>query len=484
MSAHSPTWPMSGTRDGAHRWRWIALAFLGALAIYATGAAPTVLEGDSGELQAVALAGGVAHSSGYPLFCLVSRVFALLPGDPAFRINLMSAFFGAAGVATLVLAAMELGVSGAAALGGAIVFGAGFSWWSASLRAEVYTLSLFVMLLAWRHVNLALRTRAPKDRIAAAVLLGVACTGHLSHLGAVAFLGLVLAWAAWREGRTWPEWPALVGAFVLGLTPYLYLVWADRVNLGFDYLDYVDHIFYPGTGVPDARLDGAFERLRWLVFGRNLLPGTPMEFHPGDLLRAIRKHCEPVVLFELGLPVTALVLPGFVRLWRLDSGAAIRVFAIVAASLLLAAQVSFGGLFALFLLFPLALLSLLAALGIEWAAGSCSRVGPRAPWPCRSSRRCSWCRRTSCAAARTRTRSAASASWCTTRAPIVRCGSCTGGSSSRSRCATSGSRSRVPCRTARCSSRTGPTWVSCSTTCTACASGATSRSCSSAVRST
>ena len=127
----------------------IAIAFLGALAIYATGAAPTVLEGDSGELQAVALAGGVAHSSGYPLFCLVSRAFAL-PGDPAFRINLMSAFFGAAGVATLVLAAMELGVSGAAALAGAIVFGAGFSWWSASLRAEVYTLSLFVMLLAWR----------------------------------------------------------------------------------------------------------------------------------------------------------------------------------------------------------------------------------------------------------------------------------------------------------------------------------------------
>ncbi len=353
----------------AGAWRWIALAFAGALAIYATGAAPTVLEGDSGELQAVALAGGVAHSSGYPLFCLVSRLFALLPGDPAFRINLMSAFFGAAGVATLVACGIELGLGGAAALAAGIVFGAGFSWWSASLRAEVYTLSLFVMLLAWRHVNLALRTRAPRDRIAAAVLLGVACTGHLSHLGAVACLGLALAWAAWREGRTWPEWPALVGAFVLGLTPYLYLVWADHVNLGFDYLDYVDHIFYPGTGVPDAHLDGAFERLRWLVFGRNLLPGSPMEFHPGDLLRAIRKHSLPVGLFELGLPVTALVVPGLVRMFRSDAGQAARLVALVAATLVLAAQVSFGGLFALFLLFPLALASLAAALGLEWALG-------------------------------------------------------------------------------------------------------------------
>ncbi|MBI5169033.1 MAG: DUF2723 domain-containing protein [Candidatus Eisenbacteria bacterium] len=360
----------------AGAWRWIALAFAGALAIYATGAAPTVLEGDSGELQAVALAGGVAHSSGYPLFCLVSRLFALLPGDPAFRINLMSACFGAAGVATLVACGIELGLGGAAALAAGILFGAGFSWWSASLRAEVYTLSLFVMLLAWRHVNFALHTRAPRDRIVAAVLLGVACTGHLSHLGAVACLGLALAWAAWREGRTWPEWPALVGAFVLGLTPYLYLVWADHVNLGFDYLDYVDHIFYPGTGVPDARLDGAFERLRWLVFGRNLLPGSPMEFHPGDLLRAIRKHSVPVGLFELGLPATALVVPGFVRMFRLDAGQALRMLVLTVATLLLAAQVSFGGLFALFLLFPLALVSLLAALGLEWALG----FVPRGAW--------------------------------------------------------------------------------------------------------
>ncbi len=349
----------------AGAWRWVALAFAGALAIYASGAAPTVLEGDSGELQAVALAGGVAHSSGYPLFCLVSRLFALLPGDPAFRINLMSACFGAAGVATLVLAALEIGVSGPAAFAAGVIFGAGFSWWSASLRAEVYTLSLFVMLLAWRQVNLALRSRAPRDRLLAAVLLGVACTGHLSHLGAVAFLGIALAWVALRERRAWPEWPQLALAFALGLTPYLYLAYADHLNLGFDYLDYVDHIFFPGTGVPDASFDDWWERLRWLVFGRNLLPGSAMEFHPGDLVRASWKHSIPVGLFELGLPVVALVVPGFVRLARRDAGEFGRWLAIVACSLALAAQVSFGGLFALFLLFPLALLSLAGAIGLE-----------------------------------------------------------------------------------------------------------------------
>lgn len=362
----------------AGAWRWVALAFAGALAIYATGAAPTVLEGDSGELQAVALAGGVAHSSGYPLFCLVSRLFALLPGDPAFRINLMSACFGAAGVATLVLAALEIGVSGPAAFAAGVIFGAGFSWWSASLRAEVYTLSLFVMLLAWRQVNVALRSGEGRDRVLAALLLGIACTGHLSHLGAVAFLGLALAWVALRRGRVWPEWPQLVGAFVLGLTPYLYLAWADHVNLGFDYLDYVDHIFFPGTGVPDASFDDWWERLRWLVFGRNLLPGSGMEFHPGDLLRASAKHSTPIALFELGLPVVAFVLPGLVRLARRDAGEAARQLAMIACSLALAAQVSFGGLFALFLLFPIALLAIAGALGIDGLVGLVAKGGARA----------------------------------------------------------------------------------------------------------
>jgi hypothetical protein len=41
-------------------------------------------------------------------------------------------------------------------------------------------------------VMVALRTRTARDRLLAALLLGVACTGHLSHLAAVAVLGLVL----------------------------------------------------------------------------------------------------------------------------------------------------------------------------------------------------------------------------------------------------------------------------------------------------
>src|SRR6185295_16579000 len=108
-------------RAGAGRARWIAIAFLGALAIYAWGAAPSVLDGDPAELQTIAVAGGVAHPSGYPLYVLVSRLgVVLLPGDLARRANLMSAFFGAASVATLAALAFETGLAGPAALAAGI----------------------------------------------------------------------------------------------------------------------------------------------------------------------------------------------------------------------------------------------------------------------------------------------------------------------------------------------------------------------------
>jgi len=41
--------------------------------------APTVVGGDSGELTAAAVTGGVPHPPGYPVFALLARLFAALP---------------------------------------------------------------------------------------------------------------------------------------------------------------------------------------------------------------------------------------------------------------------------------------------------------------------------------------------------------------------------------------------------------------------
>ena len=68
--------------------------------VYLKTLAPTVSFIDSGELAAVACTLGVAHPTGYPLFTLLGWVFSELPilGEEIVRLNVMAAFFCAAGV--------------------------------------------------------------------------------------------------------------------------------------------------------------------------------------------------------------------------------------------------------------------------------------------------------------------------------------------------------------------------------------------------
>jgi len=68
-----------------------------ALSIYVRTLCPSVPGGDSGEMVQVAIELGVAHPPGYPTWTLLAHVFSRLPwGEPAWRINLMSAVADAA----------------------------------------------------------------------------------------------------------------------------------------------------------------------------------------------------------------------------------------------------------------------------------------------------------------------------------------------------------------------------------------------------
>jgi len=146
------------------RWAVAALAAGIALPAYLRGVAPGVLFADSGELQAVALRGGIAHPSGYPTFILVGQLAGrLLPGNPAWRMNLMTAGFGAVSAGLVGVVLIELGISPGAALAGALIYGASFTFWRDSLGCEVYTLAIALFLIAtWRSV-LAFRSRRLDD---------------------------------------------------------------------------------------------------------------------------------------------------------------------------------------------------------------------------------------------------------------------------------------------------------------------------------
>src|SRR5437763_10341972 len=73
-----------------------AVVFVAAFALFAACAAPGLYLRDSGELTTAAFTLGVAHETGFSLYCLLGKAAALLPiGEVALRLTFLSAACGA-----------------------------------------------------------------------------------------------------------------------------------------------------------------------------------------------------------------------------------------------------------------------------------------------------------------------------------------------------------------------------------------------------
>jgi hypothetical protein len=275
-----PGSPDSGSASGrgtvpGSRTVTVAAVGLGfaAFVLYVLTLAPSLPAGDSGELIASAWVLGVAHPPGYPLFTMLSHLFGLLPfGEPAWRMNLMSAVLDAATVAVVVVLIHRLTAAYqsrdaespaprwaplvAGALGGGVL-AVSSTFWAYSLVAEVFALNnlfaalLLLVLLAWHR-------RPGRTRLLwlFALLSGLAFANQQTIvLLAPAFLVLLISgWrtlhrteqavamrpgaaGSTREAPSWSLWglPArtllLAPVFLLlALLPYLYLPLAASGN--------------------------------------------------------------------------------------------------------------------------------------------------------------------------------------------------------------------------------------------------------------
>ena len=203
-----------------------------ALWLYASTAAPWLTwahdGADGGDLIAAAMTLGVPHPSGYPTYCLLARLYALLPlGAIARRFNLFSATSAAATVVLVYLAALwtlEQSATRRAPWGAALAAlaalacASGYTLWSQATITEVYTLQAFFFALSF---YLALREDWLLRARTWAILgmsLGLGLGAHLALLLALPGTALLLwpranpgqvycwphrrAQAARREGRT------------------------------------------------------------------------------------------------------------------------------------------------------------------------------------------------------------------------------------------------------------------------------------------
>jgi len=162
---------------------------------------PTVYVEGSGELIGAAYKLGTAHPTGYPLFCLSSRLIALvLPWvSPAMAINIASALFAAACCGTLAAVLYGRGVRPVVALAAALALAFSRTFWSQAVIAEVYGLALLLVVLV-----LAQTLRACERKESRQVLL----LGWLMGLGLTAHLMQVLIWPGVVAVLAW-RWPAL-----------------------------------------------------------------------------------------------------------------------------------------------------------------------------------------------------------------------------------------------------------------------------------
>ncbi len=181
--------------------------------------------GDGAKFQYIAQVWGIPHTTGYPLYIPLTRLFSLLPlGDVAYRVNLFSAVCAAAAAGCLALVAAQVTRDRLGAAVAALMLAFSPIFWSQAVVAEVYALNaLFValclgLLLRWQQTG-----QAPA-LYAFLLVYGLSFSHHLSMILLLpAFLFLI----AQRDPRAFIRPRALlfgVLGVLLGLAPYAYIL--------------------------------------------------------------------------------------------------------------------------------------------------------------------------------------------------------------------------------------------------------------------
>jgi tetratricopeptide (TPR) repeat protein len=241
------------------------LAFLLPSAVYVFTLCPTVYWDDSGELIAAAYTLGIPHPPGHPLYAILGKLFTFIPfGTIAWRVNFMSAFFGA--LASLLVYRIiaelleESSVRPLAALCGALFFAFAPTMWDQATVAETSTLHVFfMMLLTWLSLRITSRKTIGKNETGwlclFSFLYGLSLTNHVAGVLFIpAFLYVFLMGLGKRLFV-----PSLLGkmlaAFCVGLTVYAYLPIRSLADPAIDW------------GNPET-----FENFLWVITARQFSP--------------------------------------------------------------------------------------------------------------------------------------------------------------------------------------------------------------------
>lgn len=204
--------------------------FITAFLTYLLTLCPSVYFGDSGELITAAATLGVPHPTGFPLYLLLARLFSMLPlASPAFKVNLLSAFFGAL-APVMVFFSLRLFskkqnndfLSLYLPFAAALLFIFSYTLWSQAVIARIYTLNAFFCALGlalFLYYNEACASK--KALYLLAFITGLGAGIHLSFVTFIGILWLYLLVKHRKEIIPMLLPLALLG--LAGISVYLYI---------------------------------------------------------------------------------------------------------------------------------------------------------------------------------------------------------------------------------------------------------------------
>ncbi len=196
---------------------WIILGLL--FSIYFYTAAPSVFDGDSGELSAVVADWGLAHPTGFPLYIILAKIFStLIPvGGIAYSLNIFSALLVALAVGVFYFALRNFGISAIASVTSSLIFGFGQTIWSHAGSARVYSLNiLFVTILLLLFAKY-LKSKDRKFVFYYVLMLGLGFGAH----SLVILMALPLAFMLYQNG--WRNIYRVLLLLFIPLVQYIYL---------------------------------------------------------------------------------------------------------------------------------------------------------------------------------------------------------------------------------------------------------------------
>ena len=208
---------------------WGVAIFLSTFILYCLTAPHTIFTNDNAEFVTAAAVGGVAHPSGYPLFVMLSWLFAKIPiGELPYRVNLLSAFFASSSLVLIYffLSGLLRRFIDEKSVPPYIVallvapLGVLQMFWFQAIVAKTYTLNLFLIFSSILFLEKFLEKKRNRYLYGFALVDGLGLSNHPIFILILPFLGvLLLRKGIWNAKKI----AICFGLFMAGLLPYLYL---------------------------------------------------------------------------------------------------------------------------------------------------------------------------------------------------------------------------------------------------------------------